>query len=60
MDYHSNRMTKTKLRNLARAMKQRPAAFIITVRLGNMEYVNPRFEKMPGVARVHLVKRVDV
>ncbi|WP_160165001.1 PAS domain S-box protein [Chrysiogenes arsenatis] len=44
-----------KMRTLSRAVEQSPVSIVITDALGNIEYVNPRFEKITGISAASLV-----
>jgi len=48
---------ETTIRKLNGAVEQSPASFIITDRLGTIEYVNPQFEAMTGYAKTEVVGR---
>lgn len=45
------------LRTLSRAMEQTPASIVITDRAGNIDYVNPHFEKATGYNKAEVLGR---
>ncbi len=47
-DFTERRRAQEELRKLSQAVEQSPACVVITDPLGNIEYVNPRFEKLAG------------
>ncbi len=49
-DFTALRTTTIELRKLSRAVEQSPVSVVITDRLGNIQYVNPKFEQMTGYA----------
>ena len=56
-EINQRKQVETALRKLNRAVEQSPASFIITDRLGNIEYVNPQFEEMTGYAKSEVMGR---
>ena len=46
---------EAEVRTLSRAMEQSPASVVITDRLGNIEYVNPRFEEVTGYTKAEAI-----
>ena len=52
-----SRRVQAKMRTLLRAIEQNPASIEITDRMGNIEYVNPRFEQVTGYTMAEVVGR---
>jgi PAS domain S-box-containing protein len=50
-----SRRVQAKMRTLLRAIEQNPASIEITDRMGNIEYVNPRFEQVTGYTKAEVV-----
>ena len=50
-----SRRVQAKMRTLLRAIEQNPASIEITDRMGNIEYVNPRFEQVTGYTMAEVV-----
>jgi PAS domain S-box-containing protein len=54
-DITARKRAEDELRTLSRAVEQSPASIVITDRLGNIEYVSPRFEQVTGYASAEVV-----
>ena len=50
-DVTERKRAETEVRTLSRAVTQCPASIVITDRAGNIEYVNPSFERATGYTR---------
>ncbi len=50
-----SRRVQAKMRTLSRAIEQNPASIVITDRMGNIEYVNPRFEQVTGYTKAEVL-----
>ena len=49
--------TEEELRKLSIAVEQSPASIVITDKSGNIEYVNPQFERVTGYAKHEVIGR---